>query len=248
MSVFAAMVFTICATRAPSGTTTRLCMQVGGVDQHVERLAGLHLLLQLVVADLDVAGLVVLAGRLGEGVDALDHARLLQLPPDLGRGGAALDLVEHRPAAGPGVVGRGREPRLDLVVGKAPAEPGGAQDDHEQEQHRQAAAAARTRRRAPGGGARRAARRRSPKNPSSSACSSGPGPVWLTRASPHSSVPRAEPAHRRERPCAVPARGLPAGSPRRRPGRPPRGASGPCGPGPAAAPRRSRCSGARRTT
>ncbi len=95
MSVLSTIVLTIWRTRAPSGTTTRLWIRLSGSTRTSSASLAFICFLQLVVADLDVAGLVVLARGLVERVDALHDALRLQLAADVGGGGAVLDLVEH---------------------------------------------------------------------------------------------------------------------------------------------------------
>ena len=112
--------------------------QVLRVHQHGQRLAGLHLLLHRVVADLDVPRALVTRRRVVEGVDALHHVCLLELTADLGGGGALLDLVEHRSLARPRVVGRRSEPAAELA--ECPATGKGHDHDHDgqHDQHRTA--------------------------------------------------------------------------------------------------------------
>ena len=239
--------------------------QVLGVHQHGQRLAGLHLLLHLVVADLDVAGALVTRRRVVERVDALHHVRLLELTADLRGGGALLDLVEHRALPRPCVVGWRSEPAAQLA--ECPATGEGHDHDHDgqHDQHRTASTAppGAVRPRARRAGRPRRARPRAGRRSRRQGRGRGPswGPRWApswnghpsrgrsgSTLPPTRSWPRRGPAPRRTRRSAVPARGLPARSRRQQPCRPRPGASCPSVPASGAAPRQSPCSGARRTT
>ena len=236
--------------------------QVLRVHQHGQRLAGLHLLLHLVVADLDVAGALVARRRVVEGVDALHHVGLLELTADLGGGGALLDLVEHRALPRPRVVGRRSEPAAELA--ECPATGNGHDHDHDgqHDQHRTAPTA-------PPGAVDLGLFVRDAREelvlvvPVVEAVVRVEGGVRVgvqvgvchprrgrsgSTLPPTRSWPRRGPAPRRTRRSAVPARGLPARSRRQRPCRPRPGASCPFVPASGAAPRQSPCSGARRTT
>ena len=137
--VLSTRIATTSLTRKPSGMVNAVLEMVGRVEHQVERVGRPHLLLELVVADLDVR---VAARRLDERLDGLDHALVLQGPADVGDRVALLHLEEHPAATRPGVVRRrSRTGRGESAPCSGPTWPG-----HEQRERRPARRGSRGRR------------------------------------------------------------------------------------------------------
>ena len=99
----------------PLGDRDGVLQDVRGVDQDRQRVGGRHLLLELVVADLDRVGLGLVGRGGGERVDRLHHALRLEVATHLGDRVARLDLEDDLAAGRPGEVARGGEAVLEQV-------------------------------------------------------------------------------------------------------------------------------------
>ena len=126
-------------TRSPSGMVTVSLTRLAGSTSTVDDVVGGHLLLECVVADLDLGRLGVGGRGVGEGLDRGDDAGGLQVAAHLGDGVALVDLEGDLAAARARVVLRGPELVADRVDAAGDHEVEAADDDRQRDQHGQAA-------------------------------------------------------------------------------------------------------------